>query len=392
MTRLPIRFPSASKSDEKAIRDVEQIADHALATTTDLGELRFLADELKGVRDSVAAATRDRDKINRIAVKLLRTQRAAGQELTRMREAGERHPRGGDQAKLRGATSIPTLSDLGFVRSRAWRWQLAGMLPSDLYEQYERETLESDDGIVVLAGAVRAAKLWLGQAKQRVDVVPTEASIELADCLDWLPRQDACDALLTDPPYSTEIEDITTFAQMWIPTALAKVKPTGRAYVCIGAYAREIAAYHAVKPPRHLRLAQMLVWTYRNRVGPSPTHDYKLNWEAVLYYCGRDAPPLGCSRAVNDYPDLNEQFSVKEISLPEPRRGESWHGWQKPDELCEQFVRHATQPGDLVLDPFAGTGSFILAAARLGRLGRGCDNDPQMVKIAVERGCDGGAP
>ena len=162
---------------------------------------------------------------------------------------------------------------------------------------------------------------------------------------------------------------------------LAKVKPTGRAYVFVGAYWAELRAYLNIEPPSHL-LPQKLAWTYRNTLGPAPTHAYKLNEQAILYYCGVDAPPLDC-------PEMTEQFSVQDINAPDGRLGDRWHAWQKPDELAERFVRHASKPGDLILDPFCGSGTFLLAAARLGRVATGCDADPEMVDLAKTRGCAG---
>lgn len=87
---------------------------------------------------------------------------------------------------------------------------------------------------------------------------------------------------------------------------------------------------------------------------------------------------------------MTEQFSVQDINAPDGRLGDRYHAWQEPDELAERFIRHGSVEGALVLDPFAGTGSFFLAAARLGREARGCDNNPEMVKIVVERGCYAG--
>jgi hypothetical protein len=216
--------------------------------------------------------------------------------------------------------------------------------------------------------------------QQRAAGAPEIAKVALSRWQDWLPEQPVCDLLLTDPPYSTDVEDIHAFASAWLPHALAKVKRTGRAYVCVGAYPDELAAYLTVQPPADLVLAQVLVWTYRNTLGPSPSHDYKLNWQAILYYRGKDARPL-------DSPEMTEQFSVQDINAPDGRHGDRWHAWQKPDELAERFVRHSTAPGDLVLDPFAGTGTFLLAAARLGRIARGCEPDTDMLATAEERGC-----
>jgi len=200
-------------------------------------------------------------------------------------------------------------------------------------------------------------------------------TIEVADCVEWLQKQEPCDLLITDPPYSTDIEDINAFARSWLPLALSKVNTTGRAYVCVGAYPKELAAYMSVAMPD-----QILVWTYRNTLGPSPTHQYKLNWQAILYYQMPDAPPLDC-------PIMLEQFSVQEINAPDGRQGDRYHTWQKPISLAEQLIRHSTKSGDRVIDPFACTGTFLLAAASLGRIAAGCDISSENIAIAIERGC-----
>jgi len=181
--------------------------------------------------------------------------------------------------------------------------------------------------------------------------------------------------LLTDPPYSTDVEDIQAFAQSWLPLALSKVKPTGRAFVFIGAYPKELAAYLATAMPE-----QVLVWTYRNTLGPTPAHNYKLNWQAILYFRGVDAEPLDC-------PVMLEQFSVQDISAPDGRQGDRYHAWQKPLEIADRFIRHTTKPGATVLDPFACTGTFLVAAAALGRVAKGCDISAENTSIAERRGC-----
>lgn len=242
------------------------------------------------------------------------------------------------------------------------------------------------EGTVAASDIIRAEKHHRREEQKReqaarvAEVMPERPQVTLASWADWLPTQPPCDLLLTDPPYSTDVDDIEGFARAWLPIALDKVKPTGRAYVCTGAYPDELATYLAIKPPEHLTLANVLVWTYRNTLGPKPTHDYKLNWQAILYYRGADAPPLDC-------PEMIEQFTVQDINAPDGRIGDRWHAWQKPDLLAERIVRHSTRPGQSVLDPFTCTGTFLLAAARLGRRAAGCDIDPKNLAIAEERGC-----
>lgn len=61
------------------------------------------------------------------------------------------------------------------------------------------------------------------------------------------------------------------------------------------------------------------------------------------------------------------------------------HPTQKPVALFEHFIRLHTKPGDLVVDPFCGSGASGVAAKKLGRRWIGCDTDERWVKMARER-------
>lgn len=61
------------------------------------------------------------------------------------------------------------------------------------------------------------------------------------------------------------------------------------------------------------------------------------------------------------------------------------HPTPKPVELAEHFIKLHTQPGDLVLDPFMGGGSTLLAARRLGRQAIGIDVSKRFCNLAVRR-------
>lgn len=59
--------------------------------------------------------------------------------------------------------------------------------------------------------------------------------------------------------------------------------------------------------------------------------------------------------------------------------------WQKPEKLLERIIRASSNPGDLVLDPFLGTGTSVVVAKREGRHYVGCDRDAECVGIAQAR-------
>lgn len=61
--------------------------------------------------------------------------------------------------------------------------------------------------------------------------------------------------------------------------------------------------------------------------------------------------------------------------LSSPRVVSARHPTEKPVEILRRLIRATTNPGDLVLDPFAGVGSSLVAAADIGRRAWGCEID-----------------
>lgn len=75
-------------------------------------------------------------------------------------------------------------------------------------------------------------------------------------------------------------------------------------------------------------------------------------------------------------------------SLPTPARSEKLHGahpTQKPLSLLERIVRCSTNEGDLVVDPFSGSGTTGVAAVGLGRRYLGLELDRAYVELAARR-------
>ncbi|PWE32763.1 hypothetical protein DDZ14_08430 [Maritimibacter sp. 55A14] len=61
------------------------------------------------------------------------------------------------------------------------------------------------------------------------------------------------------------------------------------------------------------------------------------------------------------------------------------HPAEKPVEVMERFILNSSQPGEIVLDPFAGSGATLLAAMRTGRRAIGVESDPRWFGAALER-------
>lgn len=207
------------------------------------------------------------------------------------------------------------------------------------------------------------------------------ARVEKADAREWLKRIGDADLLLTDPPYSTDVDDIFAFAFSWLPLALSKLKPSGRALVFIGAYGPELGAYFTQPLPEGWTWGVPHAWVYRNAIGPTPEFDFVRNWQCVLSAKGPTADKLNSDR-------INDLLAGFVENAPDGRQDVKYHRWQKPLALAQRLIRVATDVGGVVIDPFAGSGTHLLAAKAEGRYGIGCDADAEAVEIALDRGCD----
>ena len=93
-----------------------------------------------------------------------------------------------------------------------------------------------------------------------------------------------------------------------------------------------------------------------------------------------------------EYEDLRRPFTIADRALSTdvwtypavaPYAGK--HPCEKPVQMLEDMIRTSTRPGDLVLDPFAGSGSTLVAARNLGRRVVGVEKDERYCQQVAER-------
>ena len=102
--------------------------------------------------------------------------------------------------------------------------------------------------------------------------------------------------------------------------------------------------------------------------------DYHYRHEAILYGW--------TPGAAHQEPPDRKQDSVWEI--PRPKRSEE-HPTMKPLELIIRAIRNSTSKGQIVLDPFGGSGSTLIAAEQTGRKARLIELDPKYCDVIVTR-------
>lgn len=103
--------------------------------------------------------------------------------------------------------------------------------------------------------------------------------------------------------------------------------------------------------------------------------DYQRQYEPILY---------GWREGVKEryWCGARDQGDVWEYD--KPTRSE-YHPTTKPVPLVERAIRNSSQPGALVLDPFLGSGTSVLAAHAAGRVCCGCELDPGYAAVILER-------
>lgn len=110
--------------------------------------------------------------------------------------------------------------------------------------------------------------------------------------------------------------------------------------------------------------ANPIIWDKTRQVQASSGYTFANSYEPILHAV---KPPK--SRRMNE-----SQRNILSVS-PVPSKNRL-HPFQKPLELLHKLINSLTHPGDLVLDPFAGSGAIIKAATDLKRRGVGSEIDP----------------
>ena len=89
---------------------------------------------------------------------------------------------------------------------------------------------------------------------------------------------------------------------------------------------------------------------------------------------------------IGHYNGERTQSTLWEID--KPKKSETGHSTQKPIECMERPIRNNSKPGDLVYEPFSGSGTTIIACERTGRKCRAVELNPAYVAIAIQRWAD----
>lgn len=163
------------------------------------------------------------------------------------------------------------------------------------------------------------------------------------------------DAIITDPPYAKA--DIPLHGEL-AQFAMRVLKPSGWCVVMIGdLYQDDIVAL--MRPTGLQPWGRLYVVFPRNGYHARIGHRFQVVKPMVVF----QKPPAS---------PLTERWGPNAIFVDDYQK--DLHEWQQPQSLFETLVHRFTEEGQLVVDPFAGSGTTLKAALALGRRAWGCDN------------------
>jgi DNA modification methylase len=234
---------------------------------------------------------------------------------------------------------------------------------------------------------------------------------DVMDCL--VPLEGKVDLLFADPPYNIGVRmghqktDIVPnyeeWTSSWVSAAASALRPGGSLWIaCAQDWLRLFL--NVVAADQSLEWRNLVVW---HRQTPNYGAKRRLSqmWEPLIYCVRVGAAPafnLGdvlvnsrqAGRKTDRWMKTNADVvastknptDVWEISSAfHSRRQYQGFKGQKPEALLERVVLLSSNPGDLVVDPFLGSGTTAAVAKALGRRFVGCDIDDQCVAGSKRR-------
>jgi modification methylase len=242
-------------------------------------------------------------------------------------------------------------------------------------------------------------------------------SILAGDCIDVmnsLPPA-SVDLIFADPPYNLQLKGelhrpdnsrvdavddawdqfasfraYDEFTQGWLSAARRVLKPNGAIWV-IGSY-HNIFRVGAALQDQGYWILNDVVWRKSN---PMPNFRGKrlTNAHETMIWAGRDESSkytfnYEALKALNEGVQMRSDWVLPICTGHErlkDEKGDKAHPTQKPESLLHRILIGSTNPGDVVLDPFFGTGTTGAVAKMLGRDFIGIEREESYRKIAKAR-------
>ncbi|HEY5156617.1 MAG TPA: DNA methyltransferase [Anaerolineales bacterium] len=241
-------------------------------------------------------------------------------------------------------------------------------------------------------------------------------SILSGDCVDLLAKlpESSVDLIFADPPYNLQLKqelfrpnlskvnavdvgwdkffdfkEYDAFTYQWLSACRHVLKATGTIWI-IGSY-HNIFRVGAILQDLDFWILNDVVWIKNN---PMPNfHGVRFtNAHETLIWAQKNKGSkytfnYHAMKSLNDDLQMRSDWYLPLCTGNERQKinGEKAHPTQKPEALLYRVLLASTNPGDIILDPFFGTGTTGAVAKKLGRHYIGIERDLDYIQIAQER-------
>ena len=255
----------------------------------------------------------------------------------------------------------------------------------------------------------------LSPSANRAEWLDTILKGDCVAALNRLPEK-SVDVVFADPPYNLQLEGdlrrpdqskvdavddawdqfdsfaaYDAFTRAWLLAVRRVLKPNGTIWV-IGSY-HNIFRVGALMQDLGFWILNDVVWRKTN---PMPNFRGRRfqNAHETLIWASRDQSAKGYTfnydamKASNDDVQMRTDWLFPICTGAERLKtagGDKVHPTQKPEALLARVMMASTRPGDVILDPFFGTGTTGAVAKRLGRHFVGCEREQAYIDAATAR-------
>src|SRR6185436_16878429 len=250
------------------------------------------------------------------------------------------------------------------------------------------------------------------------------------DCIELLSRggEPWVDLCFADPPFNIgylyhgyddekDVEEYVEWSEKWMRAVYRALKPSGSFYLAIGdEFAADLC--HVARRKIGFNLRNWIIWHYtfgqqtKKMFAKSHTHILYFTKEKEGFTFNPDSVRVASARQTT-YGDARANpkgklpddtwFLRPQEAAPHGyfeagcdtwnesrvcgtfKEREGWHGCQMPIGVLNRIIKASSNPGDIVLDPFNGSGTTAVSAALLDRKYVGIDQSAEYVEFARKR-------
>lgn len=209
--------------------------------------------------------------------------------------------------------------------------------------------------------------------------------------------------IVTDPPYNLtkdygnntdnlEFNDYLEFSRQWLKEAKRVLTDNGSIYVFMGMkYISYI--YSILEQELSMTFNSWITWYYTQGIGKtkgfSPRHDdillFTKSPKKFVFNLDDIRIPQKYYRSVNNMRGANPGNVWEFSHMHYCNKNRKKHPTQKPEGLFERMILASSNEGDMILDPFVGSGTALRVCQQTNRNGIGIDINPEYIDMAKDR-------